>query len=97
MPGRRRNPFHARRWQFPSKADVNTRCHNDDICHSAEESLRSSAVAVTGIGRDGPSIRWALAAVDNLTVKTDKAKLIQVLKTDNFEMQNPSPSASLQQ
>ena len=48
--------------------------------------------------RDGPSVFWAVAAVDGHTVKTVKAKLINMLKIDdNFEKQSLSLSALLQQ
>lgn len=48
-----------------------------------------------GISRDGSSALWAFAAVDGLTVETGKAKLINVLETDNFEKRSLSLSALL--
>ena len=35
------------------------------------------------MGRDGPFVLWALAAVGGLRVKTEKANLINMLKIDN--------------
>ena len=37
----------------------------------------------TADGRHRPSVLWAYAAIDGLSVKTDEAKLLGVLKMDN--------------
>ena len=64
-----------------------------------QRSVRSATVAVTGNTSSAVmghhSFLWALAAVDGLTVKTDKAKLINVLKIDSFEKQSLSLATSL--
>ena len=63
--------------------------------NSGEESRRSTAVAVTrtqhhSIGRDGPSVLWALAATDGLTVETGEAKLSDVLNSFSTAAYLPS-------